>query len=274
MISSRANKGFTREELAALSPWRLPVMDEPEPEPEPPPEEPAEELPRMPTAEEIEAIQKQAYDEAAEAGHKEGFERGHSAGREQGFKEGHEQGFKEGREQGLKEGHAEGHAQGHEQGHAAGWQAGYAAGQAVMLDAAARFEPLADCLAEPLAQLDEQVEQELVALCIAIAKQLIRRELRTDPGQIVAVAREALGVLPAAARRVSLHLHPEDAELVRDALTLRESGPRWKIMEDPLLSRGGCRVVSETSQIDATVEKRLMAVIAHLLGGGREGDAP
>ncbi len=252
-MNSFKSKGFTREELAALAPWQLPVMGEDEPEAdEPRPDEDEEEtaIPRMPTAEEIEAMQKQAHEEAAAAGYREGFQLGQGEGREQGHREGYEQG----REQGWREGHE--------------------AGTAVMMEAAARFEPLADCLAEPLALVDDQVEQELVALAIAIAKQLIRRELKTDPGQIVAVAREALTILPAASRRVSLHLHPEDAELVRNALALKDAGPRWKIVEDPLMTRGGCEVVTETSFIDATLEKRLMAVIAHLLGGGREGDQP
>lgn len=254
MISSKA-KPFTREELAALSPWRLPIMDEPEPEPEPEPEsepEPEEaiELPRMPTAEEIEAMQKQAQEEAAAIGYQEGYQRGHGEGREQGYAAG----FKQGREEGWREGHEE--------------------GKKIMLEAAARFEPLLDALDQPLALMDEQVEQELVTLAIAIAKQLIRRELKTDPGQIVAVAREALSILPSSARRVQLLLHPEDAELVREALALKESAPRWKIVDDPLMTRGCCRVLTESSHIDATLEKRMMAVIAHLLGGEREGDAP
>jgi len=264
-------KPFTREELEALSPWQLPVMDAPEPEPEP--EEEPVELPKMPTAEEIEAIQKQAHDEAAILGHQEGYERGHQEGREQGYNEGHNAGRNAGHQQGHDEGWQQGREEGWKRGHDEGWQQGHAEGQKIMLEAAARFEPLIDCLDQPLTLMDEQVEQELVTLAIALAKQLIRRELKTDPGQIVAVAREALAALPASARRVHLHLHPEDAELVRHALALRDSGPRWKIVEDPLMTRGGCRVLTETSHIDATLEKRLMAVIAQVLGGEREGDA-
>lgn len=273
-------KGFTREELAALSPWRLPIMDEEEPvivEEPPPPEEEAEEMippPMMPTAEEIEAMQKQAYDEAAASGYQDGFERGHSEGRETGWREGHEAGLRQGLEEGRQQGQQDGHREGFQQGFEEGRCQGLAEGREVMLKEAARFEPLMDCLADPLAQLDDEIEQELVTLAIAIAKQLIRRELKTDPGQIIAVVRDVLAILPSSSRRVNLHLHPDDAELIRSALALREGGPRWKIIEDPLLTRGGCEVSTETSHIDATLEKRLMAVIAHVLGGGREGDTP
>jgi len=48
---------------------------------------------------------------------------------------------------------------------------------------------------------------------------------------------------------------------------------RWRIVEEPTLTRGGCRVESEDSRIDATVEARLGALIARALGGEREEDA-
>jgi len=126
---------------------------------------------------------------------------------------------------------------------------------------------------DAMAELDANVEQELVALAIAMVKQLVRRELRLDPGEIIGVVREALSVLPVATRSVRLHLHPEDATLVREVLSLSDDEDRtWQIVEDPVLSRGGCRVVSETSRVDASVEARLNAVIAQALGGERGDD--
>ena len=128
------------------------------------------------------------------------------------------------------------------------------------------------CLSEPLADLDTTVESELVALAIAIAKHLVRRELKTDPGQIVAVVREAIGALPVTKRHVQLHLHPEDAVLVREALSIAHDERPWRIVEEPTMTRGGCRVVTEVSQLDSTVERRLGAVIAAALGTEREQD--
>ncbi len=107
---------------------------------------------------------------------------------------------------------------------------------------------------------------------LLIARQLVRRELQTDPAQVVGVVREALAVLPLATREVRLVLHPEDATLVREALALHESTEQLQIEEDPVQSRVGCRVLSEASQIDATVESRLNAVIANVLGGQRSSD--
>jgi len=127
-------------------------------------------------------------------------------------------------------------------------------------------------MAEPLSELDEAVMQEMALLVTAIARQLVRRELKTNPDEIVAVVREGLSALPAASRHVRVHLHPEDATLVRGALSLGESERHWQIVEDPVLTRGGCRVHAEASQIDASVESRLAALLTKMLGGEREND--
>jgi flagellar assembly protein FliH len=127
-------------------------------------------------------------------------------------------------------------------------------------------------LNNPLAEMDKEVEDQLVSLSTVIAKHLIRRELKTDPGQIVAVVKESISNLPVASRNVRVYLHPEDAELLKETLRLHEGESTWTIEEDPMLSRGGCKIISENSQIDATVETRLAAIIAKVLGGEREND--
>lgn len=133
----------------------------------------------------------------------------------------------------------------------------------------ARLAQICDLLARPLAELDSQVEEQLVQLAIAIARQLVRRELRTDPSQVIAIIRETVGLLPAAARDVRVHLHPEDAAIVREKLAPPSTDRAWTIVEDPVMTRGGCRVTTETAQVDARLETRMNAVIATLLGDER-----
>ena len=132
-------------------------------------------------------------------------------------------------------------------------------------------------LAEPLNDLDDEVVAQLAELAMLVAKQVIRRELHTEQGEIVGIVREAVSALPASSRKVVLHINPDDSELVRKAFSLGEENEpgdvSWKILEDPMLSRGGCKITSDNSQIDATVEARLNRVINTLLGGERESDA-
>jgi flagellar assembly protein FliH len=163
-----------------------------------------------------------------------------------------------------------------EQGHAQGREAGLIAAQQEAQAAAEQAElrvqqlqSILDLMARPLADLDQQVQRQLALLAGAIARQIIRRELKTQPDEIVAVVRETVGLLPIVARQVRVHLHPEDAELVRSRLASASGERAWSIVEDPMLSRGGCRVTSETSSIDAQLEQRLGAAIATMLGDER-----
>lgn len=163
--------------------------------------------------------------------------------------------------------------QAYQESHERGYKEGVAAGQKQVAEIVQHLNTILGALNTPFKELDEQVEQELVSLSITIAKQLIRRELKTEPGQVIAVVREAVANLPVASRNVRVFLHPDDAAVVRENLALAEGESAWTVVEEPVMSRGGCRIVSDTSQIDATVEKRLTGIITRLLGGEREHDA-
>jgi flagellar assembly protein FliH len=162
--------------------------------------------------------------------------------------------------------------QSYEESSAKGYMEGVAQGQKEVTEQLGSLQSLMSTLAMPLPDLDNKVVDELVQLCMAVVKQMVRRELKISPGEVVAVVREALSLLPATAAEVILELHPDDARLIRNALTQTEGEASWKILEDPLLTRGGCRVLSSTSRIDATVESRMNAVIAEVMGGERKAD--
>jgi flagellar assembly protein FliH len=131
-----------------------------------------------------------------------------------------------------------------------------------------------DFMAKPIADLDDHVQRQLAQLAAAIARQVVRRELKTHPDQIIAAIRETVSLLPMTARDVRVHLHPEDAKLVRERLAEASSDRAWAITEDPILTQGGCRVTSEDSTIDAQVEQRIGAAIAAILGDERASDTP
>jgi flagellar assembly protein FliH len=158
--------------------------------------------------------------------------------------------------------------------HAAGLAEGRAAGQLEVRQRIERLDALLSSLARPFADLDQDVEQQLVDLALALARQLVRRELRIDPTQVIAIVREAMSVLPVSARDVRVHLHPEDAAIVREYLAPTENVRAWKLVEDPVMMRGGCQVVTSTSRVDARLETRLGKLVAELVGGERANDPP
>ena len=233
MTSSSKTGRFTASELESLRLWSMPDVSGAGEHRGSETVELEDELAAILTVDEIEAMQKQAYDEAFAQGKMHGFQQGF----DEGSKKGYEDNFH------------------------------------LLQSQAAILTSLLESLSQPFKRLDEEVEKELVQLAIGIATQMIRREIKMDPGQIVAVVRETINVLPLASQKISLKLHPEDAELVRSALALDEMPSSWAIVEDPLVTRGGCEVDTEISHVDATVEHRLAAVIATLLGGERERDS-
>jgi flagellar assembly protein FliH len=164
---------------------------------------------------------------------------------------------------------------------ARGYQAGLAKAQAesqVSLDAlnarVAQLDSILQLLGQPLQQLDGEVEKELLHLTLAVGKQLARRELRVDPTQVIGIIRESLSQLPASARDVRVHLHPEDAVTVRERLAEPTKERAWTIVEDPTLSRGGCVIRTETSQIDVRLDSRINAIMANALGEERAPERP
>ena len=212
MVEKNLSKNVIDTEQSAYERWELPDVSD----------DSLKNLPKLPTAEEIEQIETAAYNE----------------------------------------------------GLSSGYEAGLKKGQEEINQRCSELDKILNFLQKPLDDLDEKVTEQLFQLAMTVTGQLIRRELHTDPGQIVAVVREAMSSLPIAERKINIYLHPEDAILVRDALSLSHSDEDqpWKVNEDPLLSRGGCRLQAGQSFIDASVETRLNRIVATLLGGERNSD--
>ena len=167
-----------------------------------------------------------------------------------------------------------------EEAFAEGREAGLAAARAEMkthqdrLNAqVAAIAAVFDKLSKPLEDMDSEVGEQLARLATAIAKQVIRRELRMDPAQVIAVMRETVSLLPASARQVRIHVHPEDAAVIRECLAAPGGDRAWSLLEDPVMTRGGCLVTTDTAQIDARLESRIAAVASSMFGDERAREA-
>jgi flagellar assembly protein FliH len=168
-------------------------------------------------------------------------------------------------------------AQAYKEAYAAGFTKGQNEGKAAGLNEIEnKAKLLTNILASfclPFEKLDESVEQQIVSLAMSIAKQLVRRELKADPAQVLGVVHEALSVLPVASQNVKICLHPDDTQVVKEALSETDTDNNWSLVQDPNVERGDCRILTDVSQIEANLEQRLTAVVAKLLGGERERDS-
>ena len=89
-------------------------------------------------------------------------------------------------------GHAEGYAAGHAAGFEAGREAGHAEGAARVEEAVRRLTDLSADLDKALSQLDQEVAEELMALSIEIARQMVQHTLAVHPETVLQTVRNAL----------------------------------------------------------------------------------
>lgn len=157
-----------------------------------------------------------------------------------------------------------------------GRRAGLESARAEAAAHARALEQALDALARPFEGLEQRFHEEVVELVRAVARQLLRRELRLDPGHVVGVVREGLAALPMAATDVVVRLHPDDAAALRESLAPAEGERSWRIEPDPLMERGDCVVLTPQSQVDGRLETRLGRTIATLFEEERRdhGEAP
>lgn len=179
----------------------------------------------------------------------------------------------------ARQAYALGRKRGFEQGAQMGLQQGYSEGSQALAefqsrkaaDLARQMGQILDAFRGEMKLLETQVASDLVSLAVDIAREVLRRELATDPAALLPAAREALRSLGEGATHVEIHLHPADAEHVAEHLEGVQSG-RVRVREDEDLPRGSCRVEADTGIAEAGFEARWQAVMASL--GRDEEPAP
>ncbi|UVL47635.1 flagellar assembly protein FliH [Pseudomonas moraviensis] len=205
--------------------WAMPSFDPPKPEPEPEPEPEPPEMEEVPL-EEVQPLTLEELESIRQEAYNEGF----AIGEKEGF---HSTTLKVRQE-----------------------------AETALAAKIASLELLMGNLFEPIAEQDTQIEKSLVDLVQHITRQVIKRELAIDSTQIEHVMRDALKLLPLGVENVRLYVNPQDFAQVK---ALRERHEEtWRIVEDESLLPGGCRVETEHSRIDASVESRVTQVMAKL----------
>lgn len=149
----------------------------------------------------------------------------------------------------------------YDEAYKAGHDEGLTSGGQEAARRAERLDQLLNALSRPFDELDESVEEQIVELSMTLVKKLFRREMQVNPDHVIGVVHEAIQLLPAASRNITVQLHPDDAKLLRESLSQSEGERAWRIAEDPLVSRGGCKVATDSSHIDAQAETRLRSLI-------------
>ncbi len=154
--------------------------------------------------------------------------------------------------------------EGYQVGHQEGFQAGYNEGSQ---KATAETEQIAAILSSmklAVQGVDQQIAQSLLDLSVELAKQMVQHALAINPEILLNIVRDAISELPHFNPGAHIVLHPDDAELLRTRMGEQLSHSGWKILEDTQITKGGVRIETANSQIDATVETRWQRIAANL----------
>jgi flagellar assembly protein FliH len=133
----------------------------------------------------------------------------------------------------------------------------------------AALKRLTESFQELLQELEQGLANDVLSMSLELAKLIVRHAIRVQPDLVLSVVREAVASLTGFDAQTTIHLHPADGKLVRDIASDDPllAGLPWKIVDDINIERGGCRLETATTEVDATLETRWRRVIAAL---GRE----
>jgi flagellar assembly protein FliH len=132
--------------------------------------------------------------------------------------------------------------------------------------ALAAIETAAAALSAAREKLAAQFADHLHLLAVAIARQLIQQELRTDPELVAKLVERALALIPPNFR-VRVHLHPEDFDSVREWIEKRSNERQIVWVSDSAIERGSCIADSPNRVVDGRLDKALLAVLEKLQNG-------
>ncbi|WP_027469229.1 flagellar assembly protein FliH [Deefgea rivuli] len=142
--------------------------------------------------------------------------------------------------------------QAHDEGFQAGLEAGRLAAEAEVLQLQALLASVTDTLQAAESQLAESV----LDLGLLVARQMICDELQSQPRQLLAPIREALAVMPTPVHPSRLYLSPDDLELLQSALHIELPSDVWRLLPDPNMASGSCKIETPATQLSYTLASR------------------
>jgi flagellar assembly protein FliH len=95
---------------------------------------------------------------------------------------------------------------------------------------------------------------DVLALALDVAKAMLKEQIKVNPGVVLPILQNATNSLIDSEGPISLSLHPEDAQIVRQHLQSELQG--WSIHEDIQIERGGCVIETAGNTVDATNANR------------------
>jgi flagellar assembly protein FliH len=146
----------------------------------------------------------------------------------------------------------------------AGYQDGYRDGlvalesfkRSLVQQNVTQFGALLTSFDAQLDALEQQMARTVARVATEIARQVVRDELQANPQRIARVAQEAINAVLMNARHIVVQMNPEDQALVEQGAAEVIGARGARVVSDPSIERGGCRVISDVGTVDARVGAR------------------
>lgn len=131
-------------------------------------------------------------------------------------------------------------------------------------EAAERLQGVAQALETSLAELQQQMAQQLLELACDIARQVVRQELAVNPNALLPVVKEAVTMLVVEGRPATVRLNPADMDAMAQPLREEVDAPGLQWVADGAVPAAGCLVESAGTVVDASLDRRWQRAIAAL----------
>lgn len=198
------------------------------------------------TAEQLELIRQEAFNEGLNQGLVEGRQKGEKLGYEAGHLEGLEKGQIEGRKLGFDSGFEKGETQAREQG------------EKQAQKNTNNLKTILNAIDQHLDQQKKEISESLPDIILAIAKAVVTQELSQGSEHIVAIVQQAVDSLPLESGHLKIEVNPHDLPYIEAAIEQGEFEGEAHASEK--IDEGGCRIHSRYSAVNFTISERWQAI--------------
>ena len=115
-----------------------------------------------------------------------------------------------------------------------------------------------------LDQSQQAMAKGVLELACELARQVLRRELSTNPNALQPVVREALAMLTVDSKLAAVRMNPVDLDRFSEDLAREFSNLKLTLVPDASVTVGGCLVEAAGTVVDGTVQRRWNKAVASL----------
>jgi flagellar assembly protein FliH len=166
------------------------------------------------------------------------------------------------REEGYSQGLSKGQSEGEAQGLASGEQQGLANADQRLASALSALQQATAQAPEQLRLQQEQVQEAIAVLVHKVSAAVIGRELEVAPANLTGLVHDVAMQLDEGEHILRVFVNSADY----DVLQQHAEAGNWHWVGDDNVRAGGCRIETNFSAIDASVEQRLQDAVADLYG--------